>query len=70
MNYEKGGFGYGHAKQELLNLIQTKFNDQRKKYNHLMSNKSEIDKILKVGAEKATKTADQVISRVRAKLGY
>ena len=35
-----------------------------------MSNKSEIDKILKVGAEKATKTADQVISRVRAKLGY
>ena len=70
MNYEKGGFGYGHAKQELFNLILTKFNDQRKKYNYLMSNKSEIDKILKVGAEKAAKTADQVISRVRAKLGY
>ena len=29
-----------------------------------------IDKILKQGAEKAAKTADQVISRVRAKLGY
>ena len=70
MNYEKGGFGYGHAKQDLLNLILTKFNDQRKKYNYLMSNKSEIDKILKQGAEKAAKTADQVISRVRAKLGY
>ena len=70
MNYEKGGFGYGHAKQELFNLILTKFNDQRKKYNYLMSNKSEIDKILKQGAEKAAKTADQVISRVRAKLGY
>ena len=70
MNYEKGGFGYGHAKQELFNLILTKFNDQRKKYNYLMSNKSEIDKILKLGAEKAAKTADQVISRVRAKLGY
>jgi tryptophanyl-tRNA synthetase len=70
MNYEKGGFGYGHAKQELFNLILTKFNDQRKKYNYLMSNKSEIDKILKQGAEKAAKTADLVISRVRAKLGY
>ena len=70
MNYEKGGFGYGHAKQELLNLILTKFNDQRKKYNHLMSNKSEIDKILKEGAEKATKTANEVMSRVRSKLGY
>ena len=70
MNYEKGGFGYGHAKQELLNLILTKFNDQRKKYNHLMSNKSEIDKILKQGAEKATKTANEVMSRVRSKLGY
>ena len=35
-----------------------------------MSNKSEIDKILKHGAEKATKSANEVISRVRSKLGY
>ena len=70
MNYENGGFVYWHAKQELLNLILTKFNDQRKKYNHLMSNKIEIDKILKQGAEKATKTANEVMSRVRSKLGY
>ena len=70
MNYEKGGFGYGHAKQELFHLILTKFNDPRKKYNYLMSNKSEIDKILKQGAEKATKTANEVMSRVRSKLGY
>tara|TARA_B100000886_G_scaffold19593_1_gene12601 strand:+ start:477 stop:1442 length:966 start_codon:yes stop_codon:yes gene_type:complete len=70
VNYEKGGFGYGHAKEELFNLILTKFSDQRRKYNQLVTNKSEIDKILKQGAEKATKTANEVISRVRSKLGY
>ena len=70
VNYEKGGFGYGHAKEELFNLILTKYSDQRRKYNQLVTNKSEIDKILKQGAEKATKTANEVISRVRSKLGY
>ena len=70
INYEKGGFGYGHAKEQLFNLILINFSEQRKKYNQLMTNKIEIDKILKQGAEKATKIANEVISRVRSKLGY
>ena len=35
-----------------------------------MSNKKEIDLILSEGAEKANKTANEVINRVRKKLGY
>ena len=68
--YENGGFGYGHAKQELFELILAKFKVEREKYNHLMSNKKEIDLILSEGAEKANKTAKEVINRVRKKLGY
>ena len=35
-----------------------------------MNNQDEIDVILKVGAKKALKTADDVLNRVRKKLGY
>ena len=68
--YENGGFGYGHAKQELFELVLSRFNDERKKYNYLMSNKKEIDSILNEGAKKASITANKVMNRVRKKLGY
>lgn len=35
-----------------------------------MDNLNEIDKELKKGAEKATTIANDVLSRVRSKLGY
>ena len=68
--YKNGGFGYGHAKKELLDLILNKFSKPRDKYNYLMSNKNEIDQILNEGSKKASKTANQVMDRVRKKLGY
>ena len=68
--YKNGGFGYGHAKKELLDLILNKFSKPRDKYNYLMSNKNEIDQILSEGSKKASKTANQVMDRVRKKLGY
>jgi tryptophanyl-tRNA synthetase len=68
--YRAGNFGYGHAKKELLDLILEKFAEPRQKYVELMNNKEEIDRLLKVGAEKAATTANRVLSRVRTKLGY
>ena len=68
--YKNGGFGYGHAKKELLDLILNKFSKPREKYNYLMSNKNEIDQILSGGSKKASITANQVMDRVRKKLGY
>mgnify|MGYP001182478953 FL=1 len=70
LKYKGGGFGYGHAKKELFDLILNKFSKPRQKYNYLMSNKNEIDKILSEGSKKASKTANQVMDRVRKKLGY
>jgi tryptophanyl-tRNA synthetase len=63
-------FGYGHAKQELYELILAKFKTEREKYNYYMNNLPEVDALLKQGAAKAGKIADGVLQRVRAKLGF
>ncbi|MCF6307879.1 MAG: tryptophan--tRNA ligase [Flavobacteriaceae bacterium] len=69
-NYEGGNYGYGHAKQALFELIISTFSEERKKYNYFMGNLEEIDKSLAIGAEKANKVANDVLLRVRKKLGY
>ncbi|AOW17526.1 tryptophan--tRNA ligase [Polaribacter vadi] len=69
-NYEGGNYGYGHAKQALYELILEKFATNRERYNHFMENKHEIDNALKIGAEKATLVANEVLKRVRVKIGY
>ncbi|WP_439131184.1 tryptophan--tRNA ligase [Polaribacter sp.] len=69
-NYEGGNYGYGHAKQALYELIIDKFADVRTKYHHYMENKHEIDEALRIGAEKAKLVANDVLQRVRDKVGY
>jgi tryptophanyl-tRNA synthetase len=68
--YEKGGFGYGHAKQALFDLIIEKFGDEREKYHQLYNNENELEEILEIGASKARKVAHEVLGRVKQKLGY
>ena len=68
-NYERGGYGYGEAKSQLFELILETYSKQRNTYNYLMDNRSEIDHILKEGSIRAKKIADQVIKRVKSKLG-
>jgi len=63
-------FGYGHAKQELFELIITNFKTEREKYNYYMNNLSEVDTLLKQGALKAGEIADKVLKKVRGKLGF
>ena len=69
-NYEKGGYGYGHAKQALFELILERFGDARAKYSYFMDNLDEVDAALAKGAAKAKVVADDVLKRVRAKVGY
>ncbi|WBL25625.1 tryptophan--tRNA ligase [Zunongwangia sp. HGR-M22] len=68
--YEAGGFGYGHAKQALFELVKETFAEQREKYEYYINNLEEIDKALAIGKEKATAVASDVLKRVRQKLGY
>ena len=69
-NYEGGNYGYGHAKQALFELLIEKFSKERETYNYYMENLSEVDKALEIGAKKASFLANEVLARVRKKLGY
>jgi len=69
-NYEAGNYGYGHAKQALYELIIDKFSVIRERYNHFITHKDEIDAALEIGAKKATIVANEVLKRVREKIGY
>jgi tryptophanyl-tRNA synthetase len=68
-NYENGGYGYGHAKQALYELILEKFEKERERFQYLMQNHKEIEEALAVGAKKARKVAHEVIQRVRTQSG-
>ena len=69
-NYLAGNYGYGHAKQALYEVILAKFEEPREKFSYYMDNLEEIDQALTLGAEKAKKVADEVLGRVRKKVGY
>jgi tryptophanyl-tRNA synthetase len=69
-NYEKGGYGYGHAKIALYELMLEKFKTPREKYNYYMNNRNELNAKLQIGADKARVIARATLKRVREKLGF
>lgn len=69
-NYLTGGYGYGHAKQALYEVILERFSEPRAKYEYYMTHLNELEAILRNGAAKATEVANGVLLRVREKLGY
>lgn len=69
-NYMAGGYGYGHAKQALYELIVRKYVKERELFSYYMNNLPELNKKLKEGAEKARAIANPVLQRVRERLGY
>jgi len=50
---EAGGYGWGHAKKELLDALITNFAKERELFNYYMNNTKELDEKLAVGALKA-----------------
>ena len=69
-NYLGGNYGYGHAKQALDECILDTFAKPRERFNYYMEHRHEIDEALQKGARKAHKVADEVLARVRTKVGY
>lgn len=68
--YEGGNYGYGHAKQELYELIVKKYDAERKLFNFYMENLPELYAKLEKGEEKAREIGREVLGRVKEKLGY
>ena len=67
--YLDGGLAYGAMKQELFELLETTFSEQRDRYNALMDNPEALDKILEQGAEKARDIAGPILAKVRKAVG-
>lgn len=68
--YLAGNYGFGHAKQELFELIVGKFAEERKAFDFYMSNPDELEKKLISGEERARAIATKVLKRVREKVGF
>lgn len=66
---EAGGTGWGTVKQELLEVLEAEFGEYRDRYNTLMENPAEIERILAEGAEKATVVARAKLAEVRSVIG-
>ena len=67
---EAGGYGWGNAKKDLLDIILTRFAKERETFAHYMSDKNALDERLHAGAEKARKVARTTLDRVRERCGY
>lgn len=68
--YRAGGYGYGHAKKELLSVLTERFAHERSTFQGLMADRAELDKQLAIGAEKARLVARRTLDRVRQRAGY
>lgn len=68
--YLAGNYGYGHAKQELFELILKKFEEPRRAFAFYMNNPEELEQKLKQGEDRARPIARDVLNRVRKKLGF
>jgi tryptophanyl-tRNA synthetase len=69
-NYLGGNYGYGHAKQALFELIMEEFRSERERFDALMQNPAEIERLLQAGAEKARPVAYAVLNRLKAAIGF
>ena len=68
--YLSGNIGFGEAKKVLLNEIKTKFKTERDKFNFFINNPKIVEQELENGSKKAKIFANEVLKRVRLKLGY
>ncbi|MGD2004433.1 MAG: tryptophan--tRNA ligase [Flavobacteriaceae bacterium] len=68
--YVAGGMGYGHAKTALFELLLERFKKERESFDYYYQNPEEVQIALAKGAQKARTVAQEVLLRVRSKIGY
>jgi tryptophanyl-tRNA synthetase len=68
-NYRAGGYGYGHAKKELLDLIDGYFAEARKKRKDLTNDMDYVYDVLREGGKKARERAESVMEPIREATG-
>ncbi len=68
-NFLAGNYGYGHAKNELLEIILEYFKEAREKREMLIQNPEYVNSILREGAIKARKIAQEKITLAKKVVG-
>lgn len=69
-NYLGGGYGYGHAKKALLELVLERFAAERERYRYYSEHLEQVEELLLSGARRAEEVARIRLEEVRAKLGF
>jgi tryptophanyl-tRNA synthetase len=67
--YRSGGYGYGHAKKELLGLINDYFAEARERRKELTKKPDYVRDVLREGGIKARERAESVMEPVRSATG-
>jgi tryptophanyl-tRNA synthetase len=67
--YRAGGYGYGHAKKELLGMIESYFADARERRRALAQDLDYVRDVLREGGRKGREKAEELMSQVRARVG-
>ena len=64
-----GGYGWGHAKQDLLAALEQELGPMRERYQQIRGDERALDKLLGRGAEQARLIARATMARVRDAIG-
>jgi tryptophanyl-tRNA synthetase len=67
--YRAGGYGYGHAKGRLAELINERFAEAREKYAQLEKDEDYVRDVLADGGRRARAVAEATMQRVRKAAG-
>jgi tryptophanyl-tRNA synthetase len=67
--FRKGGYGYGHAKKDLLGKLLEHFEPARKRREALAREPGRVAEILQAGARRARAVAAATMERVRERVG-
>ena len=67
--YRAGGYGYGHAKKELLGMITDYFSEARERRKELKKNEDYVMDVLREGSKIARERAETVMGPVREATG-
>ncbi|MBX7231917.1 MAG: tryptophan--tRNA ligase [Bdellovibrionales bacterium] len=63
------GIGWGEAKEELFQLLNSHLAKPREEYRRWMNEKAELEKLLIAGADRARQEAQQLLKKVRQAIG-
>lgn len=67
--YRRGGYGYGHAKKELLTLVDDYFAEARERRRELARRPDDVMDILREGGRRGREQAERFMARARAAMG-